>query len=605
MLTSVSLTARLAVRAMVGPMTFEEAPWRRRFRAARITLPSWARDAPDRLLYASNAGGKWEIYAWDRTLDRHRQVTDRAEGTMAGTLDPAGRRIWWFDDQAGDEFGRWMVEPFEGGDRRPAAPDVPPAYSVGLAIGRDFAVIGSSTNDGTAVHVTRDGDPPDLIYRHREEAGVAGLTRDEQLVCLSHSEHGDSLHPALRILDLDGKPHAELWDGPGKGLWASGWSRVPGDQRLLVVHERQDRHRPLIWDVSTGDVTEIHLDLAGEVGASWYPDASALLIFHDHRGRTELYRFDLATGALELLPIESGTIAGARVHPEGEIWYAWSAAPTPPEVRSDGQLLIRPPGERAPEGVAYSDHEVGRIHVLVAEPERAKRPLPAIFLIHGGPHYHDRDEFNPRVQAWADHGFAVVLINYRGSTGYGRSWRDALQGKPGLTELEDIARVHDALAGEGLIDRSRCILAGTSWGGYLTLLGLGTQPKRWSLGIAAVPVADYPTAFEDEMEPLKSFDRALFGGSPEELPDLYRERSPMTYIDRVAVPVMILAGLNDPRCPIRQIENYIAKLEELGKPHEVYRYEAGHGSLVVDESIRQLEIQIAFASKHLGTSPPN
>jgi dipeptidyl aminopeptidase/acylaminoacyl peptidase len=208
------------------------------------------------------------------------------------------------------------------------------------------------------------------------------------------------------------------------------------------------------------------------------------------------------------------------------------------------------------------------------------------------------------VQAWVDHGYAVVLVNYRGSTGYGKAWRDALEHDPGFPEVADVTAVRDHLVREGVVDPDRVILYGGSWGGYITLLGLGTRPEAWSLGIAAVPVADYVAAFEDEMEPLKAFDRALFGGSPQELPDLYRERSPITYIERVRVPVMILAGENDPRCPIRQIDNYIARLEELDAEHEVYRYDAGHGSHVIDESIRQTEAQLAFAAKHLGTEAP-
>src|SRR5438477_520099 len=80
-----------------------EAAWRRRFRAPRIGLPLWARDRPDRLLYGSNASGKWELYAWNRERDTHRQVTDRPEGTMWGRLDPSGEWIWWFDDAKGNE----------------------------------------------------------------------------------------------------------------------------------------------------------------------------------------------------------------------------------------------------------------------------------------------------------------------------------------------------------------------------------------------------------------------------------------------------------------------------------------------------------------------
>jgi pimeloyl-ACP methyl ester carboxylesterase len=103
--------------------------------------------------------------------------------------------------------------------------------------------------------------------------------------------------------------------------------------------------------------------------------------------------------------------------------------------------------------------------VFVAEPPAA-RPNPTIFVIHGGPESHDRDTFSPPVQSWIDHGLAVVQVNYRGSTGYGRAWRDALTGNPGLTELEDIAAVWQRVVDERIADPERIVLHGGSWGGY-------------------------------------------------------------------------------------------------------------------------------------------
>src|SRR5438067_13107415 len=102
------------------------------------------------------------------------------------------------------------------------------------------------------------------------------------------------------------------------------------------------------------------------------------------------------------------------------------------------------------------------------------------------------------------------------------------------------------------------------------------------------------------MEPLRAFARRLWGGTPAERHAFYRERSPITYVERVAVPVLVLAGENDPRCPIRQIDNYLARLRELGKPHELYRFNAGHGSLVVEEALRQMAAQLAFVTRRLG-----
>jgi pimeloyl-ACP methyl ester carboxylesterase len=621
-----------------------EAPWRRRFRAAQVTLPQWARNEPDRLIYTSNADGKWELYAWDRAADTHRQVTDRPEGTTRGHIDPPGAWIWWFDDERGSELGRWMMQPFAGGEPRVAAPDLPTAYSAGLALGRRFAVGGLSSSDGYAIHLIRPGEPPRLLYQRRQPATVAGLSRDEHLLCISHAEHGDSLHRALRVIDLDGNTVADLWDGPGLGLQAAGWSPVRGDNRLLALHEREGRWLPRIWEPETGDVTDLFIDLPGDVESCWYPDASALLLVHDHRGCSELFHFDLRHGELDPLTAnraaQTGTVQGAMVRPDGEVWYGWSESALPPTVKAlasagggprkvgglfgDGTVLSVP-GNEGPAGVRYRHHSVDGVPIFLAFPGPPEReegpgwvrvhntlsqlrvsadPHPTILWIHGGPAAHDRDMYSPRVQAWLDHGYTVVLVNYRGSTGYGRAWRDAITGNPGFTELEDIAKVHDWVMANGIAQPGKVILAGGSWGGFLTLLGLGMQPERWSLGIAAVPVADYVLAFEDEMEPLKAMDRDLFGGSPGEIPDNYRERSPITYAERVRVPVFIIGGENDPRCPIRQIDRYVERLEQLGKPHQYYRFDAGHGSQVIEETIRQTEMMLAFAAAHLGTAIP-
>ena len=146
------------------------------------------------------------------------------------------------------------------------------------------------------------------------------------------------------------------------------------------------------------------------------------------------------------------------------------------------------------------------------------------------------------------------------------------------------------------------MIAGYSWGGYLTLLALGAQPARWAAGVAGVPVADYVAAYEDEMEPLRAYDRALFGGSPQDVPAAYRDSSPLTFVENVRVPVLVLAGENDPRCPIRQIDNYLDELARLGARYAVYRYDAGHGSMVVAERLRQLSCEIAFVRDALETA---
>ncbi|WP_216213537.1 prolyl oligopeptidase family serine peptidase [Amycolatopsis aidingensis] len=601
--------------AIVPDRLFEDAAaedrWRARFRAARMSVPDWALDAPGRNLYVSNASGVWEVYAWDRGSDEHRRVTDRPNGTLHATPSPDGAWIWWFNDTDGDEFGSWVREPFGGGaPAEPAVPGVPDGYPAGLEIGHRIVALGVSTDEGSALYAGTGGQAT-RFYSSVDDAGVAALSRDERLLAISHSEHGDSRHPALRVLSCaDFEPVAEKWDGEGKGLAALEFSPVRGDSRLLVLHERHGREELLIWDVAADTETELRLDLPGEVAATWYPRAEALLVVHFHQGRSSLYRYDLSTAELSSLDTPAGRIGGAGVRPDGTVEYSWSSAAEPAVIRArsaegEDRVLLAPPGERAPGSAPVTDAFVpgpaGTIHALVARPDGAgDGPLPTVFTLHGGPHAADEDRFSAYRATWLDAGFAVVEVNYRGSTGYGSAWRDAIEGRPGLTELEDVAAVHDWAVRDGLADPQRCVVNGASWGGYLTLLALGTQPDRWAAGVAGVPVADYLAAYEDEMEQLRSFDRALFGGSPEEKPQVYTECSPITYVDAVRAPVLVLAGDNDPRCPIRQIENYLDRLAAREVPYEFYRYDAGHGSLVVAETVKQTAIEVYFALRQLG-----
>ncbi|MEV2245169.1 prolyl oligopeptidase family serine peptidase [Streptomyces sp. NPDC049970] len=594
------------------PEREQEPPqWEQRFRAARVSLPDWAEDAPDRALFVSNATGTYELYAWDRVTGKQRQVTDRPNGTTDGVLTPDGETVWWFADTDGDEFGVWMRQPFDGGADETAAPGLEPSYPAGLAIGRDgTAVIGRSTDeDGTTVHLVRPGKGAVVIYRHRESAGVGDLSHDGTLIALEHTEHGDAMHSALRVVRPDGSTVAELDDTEGGtkelGLSVLGFAPVAGDTRLLVGHQRRGRWEPMIWDPVAGTQTDLPIDLPGDVGAEWYPDGSALLVEHSFEARSELWRHEPGSADAVRVETPAGTVSGATARPDGTVEYLWSSAAQPPVVRStNGTVVLDPPGAKAPASVPVRDVWVdgpgGRVHALVQTPATGDGPFPTVFEIHGGPTWHDSDAFASGPAAWVDHGFAVVRVNYRGSTGYGRAWTDALKHRVGLIELEDIAAVREWAVESGLADPERLVLAGGSWGGYLTLLGLGTQPDAWALGLAAVPVADYVTAYHDEMEALKAMDRTLLGGTPEEVPERFEASSPLTYVDAVRAPVYISAGVNDPRCPIRQVENYVDRLAARGAVHEVYRYDAGHGSLVVEERVKQVRLELDFTLRHLG-----
>jgi dipeptidyl aminopeptidase/acylaminoacyl peptidase len=205
----------------------------------------------------------------------------------------------------------------------------------------------------------------------------------------------------------------------------------------------------------------------------------------------------------------------------------------------------------------------------------------------------------PEAQAYADLGFLVAMVNYRGSTGYGRSWRDALTGDVGFADVDDVTDGLQDLIDRGVADPKRAVIAGWSWGGYITLMEVGREPDRWIAGVAGVPVGDYVRAYEEEAPSLQAMDRALMGGSPEEVPDRFERGNPINYVDAVDAPVLFVIGENDSRCPLGQALAYVDRMKELGKPQQSYLYATGHGSNETDEEVRQQRVIMDFLKEHV------
>ena len=589
--------------------------WEQRFRAPNVQFPDWSEASPDRLVFAGNQSGVWQIHVWDRATDLRRQVTDHPVGVVEGVATSDGQAVAYWQDETGDESGRWLVQPFEGGQVHPFIPGVPIGWDQGMSEAQHVIAAVISTGEGFGIWTAWAGEPAVELASSSEYLAIdsarAGLSADGELLCLKHSEHGDLIHPALRVISSGtGEVIGEQLD-PGMALGAACWSPVPGDHRLALIHEREGEERPGIWNLGTGERTDLHTGLSGVVEvADWWPDASALLIVNLVDGRHHLYRYDLESGSTSAIEHEQGTIFTARVRPDAKVWYRVSSGSRQPMImEAGGGEVLKPPGPRAPGGRPYTSWRFANglgdsVHGFHVTPEGAG-PFPTIMFVHGGPTWLDTDRWSPEVQAFVDSGFAVGMVNYRGSIGYGREWRDALIGNIGKPELEDVNAGLADLVAAGIADPARAVIAGWSWGGYTTLMELGKHPELWICGVAGVPVGDYVMSYGDMSPELQAYDRALLGGTPEEVPELMADRNPINFADNVRVPVLFIIGENDSRCPPRQAMAYVKKLEARGHPHQVHLFGTGHSSYDIDEDVDQERTILEFLSRSVaGASIP-
>lgn len=590
-----------------------ETDWRRRFTAPAVAGVRWAVTCPHRLAIVSTEGGSSQAWSWDRDTGDRRRVSTSGVGAEEAHITPDGSGVVWWLDPSGDERGRWMLTPFDGAGATPLFPELPDMWMSGLSLAGDSAAAGFSDDEGYRAVVRHgSGEPLLELYRHQQPAGVGrdwpqgagGLAADARMLAIWHAERSDIENPAVRVIDArTGETVGEVADD-GMAVAAAGWSPVPGDDRLVLHREIDGFARPWIWSPRIGDLTQVPVDLPGAVTlAGWYPDGDALLLLHDHEAVNGLVRLDLDRGELGVIVEPAGTIEDARVRPDGAVWYRHESGEHPPTWR-DGATgaTVLAIGEAAPAGRAWEPIRFpgasGQlVHGWFMRPDGAP-PHPCVLSVHGGPNYHNTDAFEPRSQAFADEGFAVLLVNYRGSTGYGLSFRQALYGDVGFPESEDINAGLDHMIDAGLVDPARVFIEGWSWGGYLATLNAGLHPDRWAGVIAGIPVGDSVAAHYESAPSLRAWEIAVMGGTPMEVPELFHERNPMTYVDRVRAPMLIIAGEHDSRCPLGQIMTYAHALRVRGREVDVHLYPGGHHANDVHERIRHVELILEFMHRH-------
>lgn len=228
---------------------------------------------------------------------------------------------------------------------------------------------------------------------------------------------------------------------------------------------------------------------------------------------------------------------------------------------------------------------------------------PLLVLSHGGPTAATDTEFNPDIQFFTSRGFAVVDVNYRGSTGYGRDYRRALNGRWGIVDVDDCAAAARYLADEGLVDATRVVASGGSAGGWTTLCLL-TFAEGFAAGTSYYGVSDLAGLAEHTHKFEARYLDSIVAPWPSGRA-VYDERSPLHHTERLTKPMLVLQGLDDRIVLPAQSEALVAALAAKGIPHAYVAFEGeGHGFRKAENIVRSLESELSFYAQVLGLPHP-
>jgi dipeptidyl aminopeptidase/acylaminoacyl peptidase len=469
----------------------------------------------------------------------------------------------------------------------------------------DFAEGMTRFNDNRRLHIflidAAGGAAHQLTSGARYEHSIAWSPSGDEIAFVSSREPDEdqffnydlfAVKPAggaIRRLtateNIEYRPH---WSPDGRNLVYQGCKRGLTDLETTM----EDTH---VWTIAAdGSGRRELVPLDNRQGdPAWSPAGDAVYFTVQERGSVHLYRQPFPSGAPTLAIDGRGSVGAWSVSRDGSIAYAWTAPDRPAELYvKDPSGAVRRRTDL--NGVWMKDKQVGAVESLrfvsndnkweieafltqpVSRTATSKHPL--IVLIHGGPHGQQGPAFNPHSQIYAGRGWAVLMVNYRGSTGYGQAFADAVFGDQNGNEGQDVLYgVSAAIRRNPWIDRDRIGVEGVSYGGQLSAW-LITQTRIFKSSIPTAAIINlvsynYTTYYNQ-------YEQMTFGVFPHQgtLMDTLWERSALRYVGKVATPTLLVHGENDNDVPISEAEQFYIALKDVGVETVFLRYpREGHG----------------------------
>lgn len=571
----------------------------------------------DKAAFSWNLSGDWQIYIQDlSSRDDPLQITTNEGAKFAPRWSPDGKRLAYVRDLDGSERYDIFIFDSTTGDHHNLTPETPFAIMPGYCWSPDGNWIAySADRDGrfdTYVVPSSGGQARKLLDQPHPDYEIFWSPDGDRLAVVVEGGGQDFwtyLVPlesgAPTLITLEGKPISAKdasWAADGKSLAFA--SNLSGQYEIGVYQLESKR---ISW-VTGGEGEKEHPD--------WTGDNS--LVYSVSLGpKTELAFTEIESGTTSSYQIEDGVVYSPKFipatkqvlfvfdnprHPD-DLWVYSIAEHTSKQVTHSLPKSIERRALSMPEEVNYPSLDGIQVPALLYRPSQPAAGSPAVVYIHGGPNWLTQITWDPLIQHMVSRGWAVLAPNYRGSTGFGREWQLASRFDFGGVDTADVVAGALFLSQQSIANADKIAVTGRSWGGYLTMTCLTQHPDIWAAGSAVVPFLNWFTGHANSREDLQHWDLENFG-DPESNQQLWHDRSPFFFLDRVQAPVQLICGAHDVRCPQSESEQAFQQLTNLGKECEYILYpDEGHSFLKVENQVKSKLQQVEFLAKHLETDP--
>ncbi len=560
--------------------------------------------APDReaFVFGMDEGSneRDQLFLYDLDTGREYTLTDVADAKHAwGAWGPHTKQVaYTANRREADRFDVFIQQVREGGKNGPNDPD---------------------TDRGWEVRT------PKLV--HEGPGGrlnVAAFGPAGRRIALL--EPRASYDVELSVLDLETKTAKPL--ASGEQARYSDVHFGPGGEVLYCVTDHgADTAYVARIDLKSGGVEPVAGYDEGPGGPgtdAWEVDNLALdretghVVFtRNVDGYAELHggRIDDTEFISETVPEVTGVVSDLTFGPEGlryaltltasdqpyGVYTAEFGAGTMTEWSPVGTCGIPASSFRTPETVRYESFDGRAIPAYWTRPggESDGKEVPVIVDIHGGPEHQRRPWFYPTKQYFLNRGYAVLEPNVRGSSGYGDAYSHLDDVENRMDSVRDIKHAVEWLRGQPGVNADRAVAYGRSYGGFMVLAAITEYPELWAAAVEFVGIADFTTFLENTGEWRRSHREAEYGSLEDDY-ELLKELSPLSRIDRIACPLFVQHGANDPRVPVSEAEQVVETVKRQGVPVESLIFEnEGHHTTSRGNKIEEFQRIASFLDEHV------
>ena len=573
---------------------------------------------PDMRRPAVSRDSKWIAWAWLRAGPAAdvfvaptngsappTRLTRTPDNTHLVSWAPDSRSVLVAQDRDGNERAQlFQVHLDRQLAMQPLTPSEPNYYIRGGELHPDgrFLVYGANFD----VHTGQEIEPT-WIYRHDLRTGEqrplarpqkGGYIRPRLSPLGTHILYPRmDLHPAGRqtwMIDIDGQEDREILNfGPEVKTFAS-W--FPDGERVLVLAETPSHRRVGIWELADGSLRWLVDSPDRSVEQALVPYGSQhIVIIEVEQARATSSLLNPETGEEIFLSGMPGSLIPLAPVTNGE-WVGQTYSSRQPSDLVRFSLTEPHPARVASISRVWERTTLTADDLALAEDYRWKsvdgleiqgwlyrpdgKPKGTVVHVHGGPSSHSEDRINNEIQFLVRQGFVVLDPNYRGSTGFGMPFREAIKKDGwGGREQEDIRAGIETLLLEDIAQPGKVGITGTSYGGYSSWCGITRFPSE--VLAAAAPICgmtDLVVDYESTRPDLRPYSEEMMGGSPDQVPERYRERSPVHFVDNIKGRLLIIQGSQDPNVTPENVRTVTEALDKARAPYKILTFEdEGHG----------------------------